>query len=353
MPSLFADEPDLLEREAFVELIRRLSDPPSGPASADNLMTNEDSIASVMDQAGREVPRDTVYLGVGPDQNFSLIAATRPDSAFILDFRKKNQLLHFLHRALLHVSNDQVEYLAHFWARSFIKCATAPINANRREISAGELICGFKNTDFQKQLFENAQAKVSEQIRLLNYVSADELTEIRRIHARLAGAGLQARFLALKMYPQMQSLVQALTRSGKPGHWLGSDQHFQTIRELQTKNRIIPIVADWADSPKNTQSSAFQRLSDWLISNQKQVGCIYISDVEFFLMRTSIFDKYIENLGQLPIHEEARIIRTSTREIKHPERLSGQSSTTIVRPLRQFIDRASSGKIKTLDDLFA
>ena len=48
--------------------------------------------------------RGGAYVGVGPDQNFSYIAAVRPSIAFILDVRRDNLLLHLLFKALFQLA---------------------------------------------------------------------------------------------------------------------------------------------------------------------------------------------------------------------------------------------------------
>lgn len=337
------------EIHEFVGLLKDLSLKPTGPESVDNLMTNEDSIASVMDQAASEVPQGTVYLGVGPDQNFSLIAATKPHMALIIDYRKKNQLLHFFHLALIHLSNDRTTYLEKFWARD---SQPQPELTLKTPDPSDSQLSSFVKSPFKPDMLKTLQNDVITFLSAWEMLTTDDFDNIRRIQARLAGPGPKARFLALKMYPEIQSLIQAKTRSGKPGHWLASDDHYQTVRNLVTRYQLLPIVGDWAEKPGTNVKSTFRQLSAWLISKRLQVGCIYISDVEFFLMRGSHFSKYIANLSRLPLHHEARVVRTSTREIMHNERLPGQSSTTIVRPLADMIHDYHAGKIGKWDDLF-
>ena len=50
-------------------------------------MSNEDSYQFVMPALTEAAPRAGVYLGVGPEQNFTYIAAIRPRLAFIIDIR--------------------------------------------------------------------------------------------------------------------------------------------------------------------------------------------------------------------------------------------------------------------------
>lgn len=327
------------ELSAYFNQLNWLDDPPSGPAAADNLMTNEDSIAAAVDQLQAEAPRGQAFIGVGPDQNYSLMAAIGPGSAYILDYRKKNQLLHLYHKAVLEMSETRLGYLEDFWARSQPR-------ENQSGLDLASLIGRYQAKPLDQNRLGELKLKLRQIISKWNYLSAADQQEVSRIQARLAGPGPEARFLALKMYPTIGSLILSKTRSGKPAHWLATDVKYQAVRNLSLRDQIFPVVGDWAGT------GCLRRLAEKLAAESVNVGAVYISDVEFFLMRGGLFAKYVANLSRLPLHSQAVIIRTSTREIDHPQRVVGQSSTTIVRPLKPFLDSARSGKIQRWDELF-
>ena len=58
-----------------------------------------------------------VYVGVGPDQNFSYIAAIRPHAAVIIDIRRDNLLEHLLFKSIFAQSRNRVDYLAMLFGR--------------------------------------------------------------------------------------------------------------------------------------------------------------------------------------------------------------------------------------------
>ena len=70
--------------------------------------------------------RGGAYVGVGPDQNFSYIAAIRPDVAFIVDVRRDNLLLHLLFKSLFTLARTRVEYLALLLGRPVPATPTRP-----------------------------------------------------------------------------------------------------------------------------------------------------------------------------------------------------------------------------------
>src|SRR5262245_29283484 len=76
----------------FAGQIASLSEP-AGYFDTDNLISNERSYLEVLPDLKKLGVKGGAYIGVGPDQNFSYIAAVRPDIAFIVDVRRDNMLL--------------------------------------------------------------------------------------------------------------------------------------------------------------------------------------------------------------------------------------------------------------------
>ena len=60
-----------------------------------------------------------VYVGVGPDQNFTYVSAMRPRIAFIVDIRRQNMLQHLMYKALIEMSSDRAEFLARLFSRDW------------------------------------------------------------------------------------------------------------------------------------------------------------------------------------------------------------------------------------------
>ena len=58
-----------------------------------------------------------VYLGVGPDQNFTYIVALKPKIAFIFDIRRQNMLTHLMYKALIEQSTDRADFISRLFSR--------------------------------------------------------------------------------------------------------------------------------------------------------------------------------------------------------------------------------------------
>src|SRR5205809_746380 len=89
--------PAAMSDQEFWRLSETLSEPPGTFSLSDNLVSNEPHMAENVRWLR---PSGGVYIGVGPEQNFSYIAKLRPTIAFIVDIRRENRNLHLLYKAL-------------------------------------------------------------------------------------------------------------------------------------------------------------------------------------------------------------------------------------------------------------
>ena len=111
----------LTDRE-FWSLTEQLSEPDgffrSNSGSPDNLLSNENTVSTVAAALASRVKPSGVYLGVGPEQNFSYIAAIRPRIAFITDIRRGNLHLHLMYKALFEMSGTRADFVARLFSRT-------------------------------------------------------------------------------------------------------------------------------------------------------------------------------------------------------------------------------------------
>src|SRR3989441_7476779 len=80
-------------------------------------MSNEREFAALIPELKKSTKPGGVYLGVGPEQNFSYIAALRPRMAFIFDIRRENMLEHLIYKALFEMSLNRVEFISRLFSR--------------------------------------------------------------------------------------------------------------------------------------------------------------------------------------------------------------------------------------------
>ena len=104
--------PQRLDDRTFWTLVTEFSEP-DGFFRSDNLVSNEMSFQQVIPSCSRRCTPASAYVGVGPDQNFTYIAALKPRIAFIVDIRRQNMLLHLMYKALIeHVADARGVHVA-------------------------------------------------------------------------------------------------------------------------------------------------------------------------------------------------------------------------------------------------
>ena len=52
-----------------------------------------------------------VYLGVGPEQNLTYIAAIRPAMAFVVDIRRQAVMQHLMFKAVFELAKDRADFV--------------------------------------------------------------------------------------------------------------------------------------------------------------------------------------------------------------------------------------------------
>ena len=109
--------PASLTAKEFWALTERFSEPNgyfrSNSGSPDNLLSNENTLSTVAGQLAQQLKPNGVYLGVGPEQNFTYIAAIRPRLAIITDIRRGNLHLHLLYKAAFELTTNRADFVAH------------------------------------------------------------------------------------------------------------------------------------------------------------------------------------------------------------------------------------------------
>ena len=90
---------------------------PGGYFRSENLLSNETGFQAVIPALRERIKPGGVYLGVGPEQNFTYIVALQPKIAFIVDIRRGNMIEHLMYKALIETSSDRADFLSKLFSR--------------------------------------------------------------------------------------------------------------------------------------------------------------------------------------------------------------------------------------------
>jgi hypothetical protein len=335
-----------VSRSQFAQYIDDFSEP-DGYFDTDNFISNETSYLHVIPDLRRRVKPGFVYLGVGPDQNFSYIVHTQPSLAIIVDIRRQNMLQHLLYKALFDLSSSRAEYLALLFSRETPKVdSRAPLR---------DVLGAVRSAASSPARFRANYAAVRG--RLLQVyglkLSDDDLKKVEYVYQSLYEEGLDLRFSSIGRnnaanYPTFESLLLQTDRTGQPQGYLSTEELFQWMKRFEAENRLVPIVGDFA-GPK-----AFKAVAGFLQKNGLMVSTFYTSNVEYYLFENAEWRPYVSNIRALPSTDDAVFIRAYFGNFGgHPLNVPGHRSTTLVQSMRDFLRNDSSGRIRGYSDVIA
>lgn len=332
---------------AFGGLVTRLSEP-GGYFDTDNLISNETSYLHVvgkLDELGLE---GGAYIGVGPDQNFSYIAHLRPKIAFIVDIRRDNLLQQLMYKSLFSLSRNRMEYLCLLFARALPQ--DVEVWSERRLERIIEYIDSTAATSWRADAIRSAVSERAAEFGI--DLPAADLETIRRYHSAFIREGLDLRFRShgrapRPYYPSYRQLLLERDLAGRSSSYLASEDAFQFVRSLQSRNLVVPVVGDLAGD--HTLVEIGRVLTQYGIT----VSAFYTSNVEFYLWRGG-FDRFAENVTQLPLGEGAVIIRSYFGRnfgFTHPQAVPGYYSVQLLQTIASFVSDYESGGYRSYLDL--
>src|SRR6185369_17765487 len=108
--------PSQISDGEFWKLVTTMSEP-DGQFRYENFLSNEIQYQYVIPDLKSTTRPGGVYLGVGPEQNFTYIVALQPKIAFITDIRRQNMLELMMYKAIFELCPDRADFLSRLFAR--------------------------------------------------------------------------------------------------------------------------------------------------------------------------------------------------------------------------------------------
>jgi hypothetical protein len=318
----------------FAALVERISEP-GGYFDTDNLISNESGYLNVVRALRGRGTTGGAYIGVGPDQNFSYIAAVRPEIAFITDIRRDNMLHHLLLKALLERSETRVEFLA------LLHGVAPPAEPGAWREASVERIVAWVDSAWTGRGPDHEGWLVNLREELLASIAAygvplaeDDLETIERFHSAFVRSGLGLRFTSFgraprAYYPTYRQLVLETDVAGDRASYLATREAYAVVRALQLANRIIPVVGDLAGA------TAIREIGTVMREMDLELSAFYTSNVEYYLWRDRTFQGWVDNVQSLPSADDAVVIRSYFPSFgrEHPSAVLGYHATQSLQPV--------------------
>ena len=301
--------PDHMSDADFWKLETDISEPGGYFRIEDNYTSNEAEVAAVMTMLRATHHTGGVYVGVGPEQNLSYIAAIRPQMVFICDIRRGAVMQHMLYKAVFELAKDRADFISILF--------TKPRPAGLDSLTPIQKIWDAfwtVPTDIP-QGAKNYQRILDLLTKTHGFTfTADETAQLKRVFDAFynngpnitttpgqgggggrGGGANQANFADLTGYE--------FDYAGQQQSFMTTEDNFRAVKALQEKNLVVPVSGDFG-GPK-----ALKAIGSYLTAHGGTVSAYYVSNVEQYLFQDGKEAAFYANVATLPVNDSSVFIR--------------------------------------------
>jgi hypothetical protein len=348
------DIPSRLSDKGFWQLITDFSEP-GGSFQSENFLSNENAFQTLIPELKATLPAGGVYLGVGPEQNFTYIVALRPRLAFIIDIRRGNLMEQLLYKSFVEMSSTRAEFLSRLFARK----RPADLAAN---VKVDALFVAFENVPQSEDLFkENLQAAKDRLVKDHKFaLSAEDFKSLEFVYSAFyrGGPALNYSFSPTGAggfgvgFPSYVDLMTETDGQGEQRSYLATEENFRVLREYERNNAIVPVVGDFGGD------KTLRAVGDYVRAHGATVTAFYTSNVEQYLFREPYaWRKFLQNVATFPFDAKSTFIRSiSNRGFPFTQfrRISPAArASTALSPMAEVVKAFNAGRVHGYDDVVA
>ncbi|HVQ43329.1 MAG TPA: hypothetical protein VMS54_14010 [Vicinamibacterales bacterium] len=320
-PAAASTLPAKLSDADFWKLASDISEPGGYFQITDNYTSNENEVGRMFTMLRERKVTGGVYVGVGPEQNFSYIAATQPDMAFIIDIRRMAVMQHLMFKAAFELSKDRADFISILFSKprpAGIDSAV-PIQALWNAFFASPVDPALVTKNHDRILAHLTKTRKFE-------LTPDEVAQLETVLTAFVqfgpgittrgaggGGGNAVTFADLTGWSvDANSQVQS---------FLSTEENFRIVKALHDKNLIVPVSGDFGGT------KALRAIGAYLTERNTSVNAFYVSNVEQYLFRDSKAPAFYANVATMPLKDSSVFIRPyALRRYAGPAALCGISA---------------------------
>jgi hypothetical protein len=314
-------------------------------------MSNEREFQYVIPRLKETTKLGGAYLGVGPEQNFTYIAAAQPKVAFIFDIRRQNLLEHLMYKAIFEMSANRPDFVSKLFSRK------SPAGLSEKS-TVTAIFEAFRSATPDDRLFaQNLQAIKDELVKHHGFqLSAEDLSQMDQIYETVfrGGPGPGRNDLYGGGFGRGATYADLMTETdgkGQARSYLASEDNFAFVRQMERQNLIVPLVGDFA-GPK-----ALRTVGQYLKDHGAAVSVFYTSNVEQYLFQQGDdWSRFFGNVATMPLDTSSTFIRSSHMAYDNssgrPSRVvAGGNFISLLCPMKDLITAFNSGRVQTYDQV--
>jgi hypothetical protein len=353
--------PTQIADDVYWKLIDSSSEP-TGEFPSENFTSNENGFQKILPDLLNTAKQNGVYLGVGPEQNFTYIAALHPKIVFIVDIRRQNLLQHMFYKAAFELASNRADFLSLIFARK------RPAGLTDQS-TIDEMLSAYDLTSADDETYSrNLQA--IENLLLIQHkfgMSANDQKLLEHVSEVFKFYGPQQLNYGSTYPPtgrggnggngaNFTTVMTATDPSGVERGFLASEENYRVLRELERKNLLIPVVGDFG-GPK-----ALRAVGQYLKDHGAIVSAYYTSNVEQYLFNQGSgrggrtinggATKFYENVGTLPLDASSVFIRSGVPNPYGGRGGGNGMNNSQIAPIQATVDAYKADKILGYQDIF-
>ena len=343
--------PDRLADGEFWKLVEDLSEP-GGFFRSENFVSNETTFQWVIPDLTSTARTGGVYLGVGPEQNFTYIAALQPKIAFIVDIRRQNMLQHLLYKSVMERSADRADFVSRLFSRP------RPAGLDTAA-TAAELFAAFEPVEPDSATFWKNVAAVREHLveQKKLRLTDEDLRTIDYVYFAFYAAGPYLNYsfsptrggYGGRRMPTIGELMAETDGDGVARSFLASEANYRVLRDLHRRNLIVPVVGDFAGD------KALRAVGKYVRDGNATISAFYTSNVEQYLFQQGDdWRRFFDNVATLPVDERSTFIR-AVFNYSYISRdrggRPGPRSVTLLHSIPDAVQAFSEGRIQSYYDV--
>jgi hypothetical protein len=324
--------PTRLNDREFWALETDISEPGGYFQITDNFTSNEMEVGQLFTMLRTSQVSGGVYLGVGPEQNFTYIAAIRPKMAFIVDIRRQAVVQHLMFKAMFELAADRADFISILFAKprpSGVDTAT----------SIQQIWEAYRGVRTDSGLAAKNYARVLGRLTKTHgfTLTTEEVGQLKSVFDAFYqyGPSITTRGGFSGRGGDFSDLTGfSLDATGQPKSFLSSEDNYRYVKTLHEHNLILPVSGDFA-GPK-----AIRTIGAYLHDHAGQVSAFYVSNVEQYLFGDGHAQAFYENVALLPMDSSSVFIRP------YSMRRGPGGPTRSLCPIAAFIQASHAGRVQ-------
>ena len=286
--------------------------------------------------------------------------------AFIVDIRRNNMLQHLMYKALFALSDTRAVFLSKLLSKPLYEDLprinrlfrrTPAWIAGGREASIGELVEYFDSVAPDPALYDENIRQIKELVKVHGVENDNDMSALEYIYHAFYQRQLDIRYdllgsdgKQLREAADLRDLLQATTTDGEPASFLANDRIYSYLREMHSRNLIVPVVGDFGGD------HALRAIAEYVKAHEATISVFYTSNVESYLLAEGYtrFLRYIANIESFPIDETSVFIRSFANDSdplmkSHPDRSGNHPFTTLVQPISILLEDKPWDELRRFD----